>query len=539
MFTLANFMLTLRGVISALLVSALSIGYSLGLSLDFQGVYYDKDSFVTYCFYDSTRKIMQDEFIGKTASYNICLARNEFEACQIVMRSKFNSSSRKFKIEFSPFKNADGVELESAVYQEKYIICDSDKYYGKYPDALMPYSGGEINLSCQKNWPFYIQVHADTDTPAGTYTAQVKVTNSGENDKVEFIADVTATVWDFALPVTPTSDTAFGLGRGNIAKMHGTTANPEATQALYEQYYEYLLSHKISPYNLPYDILDPRADAYMSDPRVKSFCIPYPADDAVLQAYYQKVTSNPDWAKKGYFYPIDEPGNLNAYTQYNEITDRLARLCPGYNMVTPANVVSFTENGETYYTADLQKGRSNIMCGISNAFDNDEFVAAANQMKANGSKVWWYVCCGPQGDYCNIFIHWQGIKGRLLLWQQKALNIQGLLYWDTTYWTDVISPWADPLTTPWTGNNTFGDGSLFYNGASGPVSTMRLEEVSDGIDDYEYLTMAEELFGRDYVDEKISKVSNSLTDYTLNDSLLISVRNEIGNDIENALKNPQ
>ena len=123
------------------------------------------------------------------------------------------------------------------------------------------------------------------------------------------------------------------------------------------------------------------------------------------------------------------------------------------------------------------------------------------------------------------------IKGRLLAWQQKQLNIGGLLYWDTNYWGDVTSPWGDALTTPWTGNTAFGDGSLMYPGQNGPVSSLRLEEISDGIDDYEYLTIAENLFGKDYIDGKISQLTNTLTDYTLNDSLLANVRAEIGNDI--------
>lgn len=535
MFAASNFFLGIQKTVSAFMVMVLSIGYSLGLSFDFQGVYYDRSSVVSYCFYDSTKKVAQDEFIGKTAAYDIRLARNEFEACQIAIRSKFNSPTRLYTIEFAPFVNDAGEVLESTVYTEKYIMCDSDKYYGKFPDALIPVEGAQqVILNCQKNWLYYIQVHAHESTPAGTYHSSVKVTNNSEDGKVEFIADLTATVWNFTLPETPTCDTAFGLGRGNIAKMHGTVNNPQATQELYEQYYEYLVLHKISPYSLPYDILDSRADAYMSDPRVKSFLIPYPGSDELLQQYYAKVCSNPEWAKKGYFYPIDEPASLEAYESYTQITDRLGRLCPGYNMVTPANCASFTENGETYYTSDLQSGRSNIMCGISNVYDLKEFREQAEIMRDNGAKLWWYVCCGPKGDYCNIFIHWEGIKGRLLLWQQKSLDIEGLLYWDTTYWTDVISPWADALTTPWTGNDTFGDGSLFYNGENGPVSTLRLQEVSDGIDDFEYLTIAEELFGREYVDKKIAKVSNSLTDYTLNDALLASVRVEIGNDIEAA-----
>lgn len=535
MFFFGNSLIAAKRVIGIFLVSVLSIGYNLGLSFDFQGVYYDRLSVVTYSFYDSTRKVGKNEFLGKTKTYNIRLAKNESEACQIVIRSKFNSPTNKYTIEFSGFTNRNGDVLKSSVFEEKYITCVSDKNYGTFPDALVPYQGGEKRcLKCQINWPFYIQVHADKDTVPGEYSAQVTVKSYSGGEKVQFVADVTATVWDFTLPETPSCKTAFGLSKNNIAKVYYSTDNPERTDELYKQYYDFLLEHKISAYNLPCDILSNEADTYINNPRVTSFQIPYSGNDAVLQKYYQRVQSNPESAKKGFFYPIDEPGSLEAYNNYSAITDRLSTLCPGYNMVTPANTASFKENGKTYYTAELQSGKSNIFCCQSNVFDSKEFLKQADVRRQEGSKIWWYVCCYPKKDYCNVFIHWEGIRGRLLLWQQKSLNIEGLLYWDTTYWADVVSPWADALTTPWTGNDTFGDGSLLYNGADGPISTLRLEELSDGIDDYEYLTMAETLLGSDYMNQMIAKVSSSLTDYTHDDSLLTAVRTQIGNDIEAA-----
>ena len=52
--------------------------------------------------------------------------------------------------------------------------------------------------------------------------------------------------------------------------------------------------------------------------------------------------------------------------------------------------------------------------------------------------------------------------------------------------------------------------------------------ITDGIEDYDYLTLAEERFGKEWVDEKISSVTSSLTEYTQNSELFFKVRNEIG-----------
>ncbi len=194
------------------------------------------------------------------------------------------------------------------------------------------------------------------------------------------------------------------------------------------------------------------------------------------------------------------------------------------------------DNGVTYYPARLQK-KSNIVCPISKDFSNKEFLNLIDERRADGSKIWWYVCCvpNPKTNYANIFTQSDGIEGRLLMWQQKKLDINGLLYWDTTYWNFVVNPWASAWTTPWTGNDTFGDGSLLYNGPDGPYPSIRLKYVSDGIEDFEYLTMAKDLFGHDYIMKKIDKVTNTLIDYTRDDSVLAKVRLEIGKDLEKAL----
>lgn len=536
MFIFSNGFLNAKRYISLFLSFLLSIGYFLGLDVSLEGVRNNKESKIFCSFYEPTRKIRINEYLEKNKDYDIYLARNELEGCQFVIGSS-SKSSKRYSVEFTPFKNENGDVLKSSAYEEQYITCISDKNYGTFPDALSPVNANKQYVFKQNvNYPFYIEVNATKDTPAGKYTSQIIVRNLEQDGRVDVIGNVSATVWDFELPETPTMDTAFGLNRTYISRAYGVANNSEFAQGMYEKYYEYMLQHKISPYSIPVDILSSEADAYMSDPRVKSFIIPYPGNDAKLQEYYQKVKSNPDWAEKGYFYPIDEPWNLEDYARYNAITDRLERLCPGFNMVTPFGGLNFKENNQTYYGIELQN-KSNIVCPISTNFSDKTFLSQVDERRADGSKIWWYICCAPSPNkkYANIFTISEGIEGRILMWQQKNLNITGLLYWDTAYWNDVSSPWASAWTTPWTGVDTFGDGSLLYPGANGPVASLRLKYVSDGIEDFEYLTISEEIFGKDYVNKKIAKVSKNLTNYTYDDSLLAKVRIEIGNDIQEKL----
>ncbi len=486
--------------------------------------------------YPSTIKIMQKQLLDNSKAIDIHLSKNEREACQLVLKTK--NIKNNLEWDMTAFSNGNGNTLECKVFKESYINVSTTDTPLYYPDAIVPFAGGKFSVDhANVSQPFYIQVASGAQTPAGNYTATISIKDNDDGGKTECTFTITAVVWNFTLPVTPSCETAMGLEKGQIAAKHGVAGNSAEATELYKKYYEFLLSHKISAYNLPVDILSDEADAYMSDPRVTSFCIPYSGSDEQLVKYYAKVNSNPVWAAKGFFYPIDEPSTAEAYATYCQMTDRLARLCPGYHMVTPFNTYKFTSAGKDFNSVEQQKGKSDIMCCISNLYDEDGFARQVAERVANGDKSWWYVCCGPKGDYCNIFTHWEGIQHRLLFWQQKQNKVTGLLYWSTSYWADVKDVWTQALTTPWTGKESFGDGSLLYNGnkvgIDGPVSSLRLEAVTDGIDDYEYLTMAGKLFGEDYVSDTIAKVSSSMTKYTYSDKLFDSVRTQLGNDISN------
>lgn len=545
MFFLSSLIVSVKKSFSVLLATLIFLtgtggGFSLSEYL-VRGCHENFLSVPSYSFYDATAKIPRAGSIEKQGKYTMYLAKNESEFCQFVFRLR--EDRRDISLYLSDFTNENGDTLETTLAREYYVDTNSSTVSGSYPDAIVPIDC-EYNFpfTAQLNYAYYIGVKSTEDSAPGLYTAEITVRSENQPDNrfENLKVNVYAYVWDFTLPDTPSMDTAMGLSKDNIAKFHGvSTGSAEATE-LYKAYYEFLLEHRISAYSLPVDILSDEADAYMSDPRCTSFEIPYGSDE-YIQAVYQKLSTHPDWAAKAYFYPIDEPSNEDAYNSYNAITERLSRLYPGYNMVTPYYMSEVEIGGEKFSSTSLQDGKSSIICPVSNLFSSDKFCDEAHARQKNGDKLWWYVCCGPapSSNYCNLFTQFDGIRHRLLFWQQKQLNITGLLYWSTNYWNDVADPWQSSWTTPWTGNDTFGDGSLLYpgksHGVNGPVSSLRLEGILNGIEDYEYLTMAEELLGKDYTDKIIAKVSRDLTNYTYSDALFAKVRTELGNAIEKAV----
>ena len=542
----ALFFRRLTAYLSAILIFAASGGGQKLRDLDpasllLRGCHEHLLSVPSWSFYEPTAKILRTSALEKKASHTLYLAKNESEYCQLALQLRSRRINMRFTV--SDFKNEAGDTLTPIVCEEHYIKTTGSTVDGVRPDALIPFDQEKaFDMEAATNYVFFLGVKTAPDTAPGDYVAELTLTNPYAPDsKFENLKlTLTAHVWDFALPDAPAMETAMGLSKGEIAREHGVAADSEKADQLYKDYYEFLLQHKISAYGLPVDILSDEAERYMNDPRCTTFCIPY-ASDETIRAYYDKLSENPEWMRKGYFYPIDEPSDEEAYARYNAIAERLSSLFPGYNMVTPFYTNEIEIGGEKTYGIDLQSGKSSILCPESVIFDNDGFPERAAARQALGDRVWWYVCCGPAPttDYCNLFVQQDGIKHRLLFWQQKQQNVTGFLYWNTVYWCDAPGgPWASAWTTPWTGPDTFGDGSLLYPGRAvgvdGPVSSLRLEAVTNGIEDYEYLCMAEKLLGADFVNGVIASVSKDLTHYTLSDAQFAVVRTALGAAIEHA-----
>ena len=178
-------------------------------------------------------------------------------------------------------------------------------------------------------------------------------------------------------------------------------------------------------------------------------------------------------------------------------------------------------------------GGPDIWCSITDNYDH----ARAEQRRKHGEKFWWYVCTGPKAPYAGLFIDHPAPEMRIWLWQTFQRNIEGILVWETTYWTSSAAypdakqpqnPYADPMS--WTSGYSTPDGRppalgqrrrAFHLSAAGrrdakgdapvldgPVDSIRWEHLRDGIEDYEYLCILRRRLARtppDPVGGRLSK----------------------------------
>lgn len=477
----------------------------------------------------STFKVMRDAKLKRTSKWKLYAAKNEVEACQLVLLSSKPVDGVRVYVSDLEHTQGNGT-LSAKLFKVEYVPITEKNI--PYPDPLPPLMG-TINLQANQAQPVWISIRVPKDAARGLYTGEAIVEVAG----VKTSYPLSIGVWNFALPDTPSSDTAFGIYPTSIARAHGVKDNSPELAGLVAKYYEMLLDHRVSAYNIPVDLMSKDAEKYLNDPRMTSFCIPYPDDDTQMQQTAAKLRAG-GWFKKGYYYPIDEPFTQDSFTKFTEIINRLKRVVPDYRITTPFYRHPDFGNKDAY---EQMTGSVNIWCPNSNFFDIEPKTNAyLTERRKAGEKTWWYVCCGPGDPYNNYFITMSAVSHRLLMWQQKRFGIQGLLYWSTTYWESCIEPWSNMMTVPDINKNIFGDGSLMYPGKKvgidGPVSSLRLEMVREGLEDFDYLTIADKVLGPEVTMTYITRIARSLTDYEKDPSKLESVRKELGTAIERANK---
>ena len=510
-------------------------------------------------------------------SYKMKLAKNEVESCQFYLVS--NVDKEGITAEISPFEyEFGGHTLEGELLREYYYhealfndlrSADHTNHVEDYfPEPLLP-NDVDFELAAGKAQGFMMNVRSDEDAPAGMYKATLSIKDS--DGKVIKAAAVYAYVWDFTLPETPYSASAFGLDARTI---YGTLKMYDGDDMkTYSDYYEFLLDYKITPSEIPYDILDDRSDEYMNDPRVTSFrTMPelggyaytdffgegnigavgeinknwdVEATEKKLVDTMAKVSSNPLWAYKSYFTIMDEPWDIDGYNRIKNVDDWMKGLLGD----TDFNLMLCMAGNGVYSDApfvdlcEFVKPYLDIWCPQSHAYTDYFNIATpgkqqwqirqsyrihglykdrlVNDLMDEGDRAWWYVCCSPEFPYPNYFKSYQGIGNRVLLWQQYMFDIEGILYWSTNADWDKINKRESEAS----------DGQLLYwgelYGLKGPVASFRLTQIRDSFDDFDYLKMAEEAAGREAVDKILSTVTTASLEFTEDPNVMEAARDAL------------
>ena len=451
---------------------------------------------------------------------------------------------------------------------------------GEPMTMLQKFDGFDIKAG--QNQAFIIKATSKPDSAAGEYTATITVVDKDGNEVKK--ATVFAYVWNFELPEATSCKTLMSLGSFDVYYSYkdwgGDLRNSEGKN-LYTGYYDYLLENRVCAYDLPFGnedgkFSDPGFVEYLDNPRVVAFQ-PLGFSKQLTAANtanaYAFLSQKQEWLDKAYFYPVDEPLNVGRLDDVNNYGKLLAENFPGYKLIVPMHV-NYNVSGGDYFSyvseyvnvwcpktffyntfAEWYGDRSlTYGCSIITEQKLGSFRDRMWAEQEGGDEAWWYVTRRPCDPEITLIINDDAVNIRTLFWQQKLYDVDGFLYYLVNDWTNGSTKWYVPSADEFLygmdalheveksqGINVYGNGILLYSGVyfaqTDPIGSLRLECVRDGIEDFEYLTILEEKYGKDVVDAMINEWTTSVGEYSTDTEQFRELRAKLGALVE-AAENP-
>ena len=265
------------------------------------------------------------------------------------------------------------------------------------------------------------------------------------------------------------------------------------------------------------------------------------------------------WLGKEYMYWVDEP-KQGDYGFVREGMETIHKAAPKLTRF-------ITENNPGPEIMDV----TDIGCPVLAKFDPKK----SEKWIEKGRKMWSYLMTWPKEPHVNLFIDSDAINMRMWLWMSYRYHLTGILVWNSNAWNaEGCSPpgvlqniWDDPMTymdghgTPAGGAAEFGngDGMFFYppnrdpnkdkkKYLTGPVPSLRLEILREGLDDYDYMILLEKCIKNAGSDQKslVKKATQLLhfgsevfvneQKYTKDPEVLMKYRQQMGNLLEQFAK---
>ncbi len=509
-------------------------------------------------------KVARNETVPKVHldAIHVSLAKNEYEPFQLVLNPKADIEDLTINITSLMSGNDSLTSSNFELLAPDYIkIKYPTDYYGSHnlwPDALPPIQE-KISLKKIQNNPIWITVHAGKNQKAGIYRGEIKLCS--EMFTRNIVVPIEVEVFNFTLPDNPSVETAYGV---NINKEYHGNLTPKQWQKIHDLYMKMCAEHRISPYypqagaeiktrykgNPPkpiidYSQFDSAMTRYLDHFHFTTFNmggIPTeilnhkrytPEFNRLFKLTYsliQKHLREKGWLDKAYWYWVDEPP-INEYEKVKKGMELLKVACPDIRRLLICN----NEDAPIPYFFNAV----NLSVPIMNHYNNK---MAAGRQKM-GETVWWYVCTAPKAPYPNNFIDHPAINHRLRFWMIDKYNLDGSLYWSTTYWRQ--NPWQCAMSySPSKGKWGNGDGRLLYpprkmpqNQAivEAPVTSIRFENIRDGLEDVEYLKLIKKSNDAKKI-KKLQEIENSLikstTVYEQNPLILMTQRERVARIIQ-------
>ena len=492
---------------------------------------------------------MDDEPIAKSEMViDLAASRGEYEHSQICLRS--DRVLKDLKVELSDLKSKDEAGAISSKNlswrQVGYVYCkevteDSQPSRlniepGWWPDPLLEVE--RFDLDPNVTQPIWITVYVPKGTNSGSYQGVVRLV-IGE----EILAQIPITleVWPLDIPWPGKVKTAFSFfytypGAKDteefnfMDKIYG-----KFTPEIRDRYFDFLAKHRI-PADMLYLKKQPRpVEDY-------ELCIKEGALNQNLLYVTEKPEDINSTIKK--LEPLVEEFKRKGLIRYFYVygfDEKKKSIIPVLSKVFGAIKQRWPEL-RTMAVPGNWAPVPNMPIDIWVCNFNCEIPDGKKRWIDSGKEYWWYHSCTPYK--LNSFVEWPAIHIRLIMWMAAKERIDGYLYYCGDLWNHsgglrkivkMIGPGPRINFDPATYKHYNGDGSLYYPGPKGPLSSIRLENFTDGFEDWEMFIQlrkkALKTGKTDVAESLIRKLIRNKDDFTVDPELLEKTRRQAATEL--------
>ncbi len=477
------------------------------------------------------------------------LVRNDTESTQLCVRSSrpLAASVRVDPVRDATGRPAEGVSCRWSRVGYVRVNTPQAHPFGErrtaawWPDPLL--KPAELHLEAGATQPLWFDWHVSRNTPPGTYRSAVHLQWPDGALRVPVVLQVYRPV----LPDRLWVKTAFALMDGHLKKVYG-----EITPALRNAYTDFLLEHRLNPDDISRTQTPDLPTLLRARDRGLSCftvlnAVPEPTGDPLWVCYAEASAYTPEFTRR-----------------FLERLDEVVPTLRQHGLLDRACVYGFDERGDEYlpiirdlFGAIKQRFpdlRTFSTCWppagtdplslhidwfvqLSSSYDHQ----MAQHVRARGGEVWWYVCMGPNYPYANWLLENPLIESRIIWWQMFQHDVEGMLYWGLNIWerdrneqpiADASGPLLDWSNTTRGLDWLNGDGVLLYPGEHGPLGSVRLSAIRDGLEDHELLRMYRSQRGALAADRLRARITTDRTHYTRD----IETYTRVRRDLLNALR---
>ncbi|GAB4114397.1 MAG: hypothetical protein Kow001_15720 [Acidobacteriota bacterium] len=440
---------------------------------------------------------------------------------------------------------------------------------GFWTDPLIPLSG-PFDMAAPfrealETRGIWVDIHVPSGTAPGLYAGTVVVRQQGEpvgEVKVEL------EVYDFQLPGDRHLITYMGILGRWLEQMHGVPADTPEGRRLLLRYHEFLQERRMEPwfngllepevelrpdgevevafdlelYRLHLDtwrhrrvVLEAAPGALVRRIQAEPFSDEF---RRILGSYLRQTVDffqRHGWKDRLVLNsPIDEPNTAEAYQETRRWAALVREYAPGVPfLVTESPIPDRPEWGEL-------TGHAQNFSIHGNQLNQPELRRLIPKLRQQGSELTWYISCDQVYPQPNYFIDAPAMDPVMIPWITRRYGLDGILYWALNFWPQTPDPWLDPVTylsgfLCSEGGVLNGEGSLLYPGnrvsrhsdqadVDGPVSSIRLELLREGIEDYEYLWLLASLGDAALAEETVRELVSGVGAFSRNPEELYAAR---------------